>query len=92
MTTDEIVGWAVIVALLALIPAFIARKKRLGFWTFYVFGLMLWIGAMIAVLVMKDRRRRCPYCSEIIQPQAMVCPRCQRDLPSLVPAGARVET
>ena len=33
--------------LLALIPAEIARRKGLGFWTFYVFGLIFWIGAVV---------------------------------------------
>jgi len=88
VTSDEAFGLVVLWLLLALVPAFIARWKALGFWTFYVFGLLLWIAAMIAAIAMKDRRRRCPHCAERIEPAARVCPHCQRELPAIVvPAG-----
>lgn len=41
---------------LALVPAFIARRKGFGFWTYYVFGLLAWIVAVPVVLLLKDKR------------------------------------
>jgi DNA-directed RNA polymerase subunit RPC12/RpoP len=66
----------ILAAFLALIPAFIARHKSRGFWTFYVFGLLLWIVALPVAVLMKDDRRRCPYCVEPIAANATVCPHC----------------
>ena len=80
----------VLAALFALIPAFIARHKNLGFWTFYVFGLLLWIAAMPTVLLMKDRRRHCPYCLEPVADAASVCPQCRKELPAM--AGSETPT
>lgn len=50
-----IAGLVVLALVAALVPALIARRKGLGFWTFYVFGLLLWIVAVPVALVMKDR-------------------------------------
>jgi hypothetical protein len=67
---------------IGLIPAAIARRKGHGFWTWWLFGAMLWIVALPVSLFIKDARPRCPYCAEIIRPEATVCPHCQRDLVS----------
>ena len=70
----------------ALIPAAIARHKGRSFATYYVFGLALWIVAVPYTLFMHDRRRRCAYCAEVVQPAAVVCPHCQSAIGTAPPA------
>ncbi len=41
----------------ALLPAWIAHRKGQGFWTYYLFGLLLWIVAVPVALLIKNRRR-----------------------------------
>lgn len=43
--------------LLAIIPARIARNKGYSFAGFYIFGVVLFIAALIVALVIKDRNR-----------------------------------
>lgn len=38
---------------LALVPALIARHRGLGFWTFYLFGLLLWVVAVPVALLLR---------------------------------------
>lgn len=77
----------VVALVLGLIPAFIAQRKRQGFWTYYVFGVLLWIIAMPTVLLMKDRRARCPACREVVRSDASVCAHCRSSLPGQVRAA-----
>jgi hypothetical protein len=79
-------GVLVLLPVLALIPALIAKRRGRGFWTFYVFGLLLWIVAVPVALFSKDKRRRCPHCMEVIHAQATACPHCQREVGGAVPA------
>jgi hypothetical protein len=51
-----IVVYIVVWALLAIVPAKIAERKGRSFWTWYVFGLLLWIVAVVAALLVKDER------------------------------------
>ena len=52
MSDGQVVAVVVVWLALALVPALIARRKGQGFWTFYVFGLLLWIVAVpVALLV-----------------------------------------
>jgi hypothetical protein len=69
-----------ILALLALIPAKIAANKGRSFWLWYGFGIAFWIIALIAALVAKDARPRCPYCAEPVRAEASVCPHCHREM------------
>jgi len=70
---------------LGLIPAFIAKHKGDSFFTFWLFGTLLWIVALpYALFVLKDKRRRCDHCAELVRPEARVCPHCQRDLTTAV--------
>ena len=71
-----------ILPVIAVIPALIAKQKERGFWTFYVFGLLLWIVAVVVAVAMEDRRRHCPHCVETINSTATVCPHCRRDIES----------
>lgn len=65
-----------IVGVMALVPAFIARRKGHSFVGYYVFGLLLWIVAVPHALTRKDLRARCPECREVVQADATRCPHC----------------
>jgi zinc ribbon protein len=71
--------------LLGLIPAAIAQHKGHPFLTWWLFGALLLIVALPWSLVLRDERRKCPYCAEPIKGEAQVCPHCQREL---TPAAA----
>ena len=79
MTTGSAVG---LLGVLALVPAFVAaRKRRKGrneaFATYYLFGLIaLVIAIPAAIWVAKDERRRCPMCAERVRDEAIKCPHC----------------
>lgn len=46
----------IVLLLLAIIPARIAKKKGYSYAGFYVFGVFLWLVALIVALCLKDRR------------------------------------
>ena len=81
-TGVEVVWYIVVLGVIALLPAWIAGRKGQGFWTFYVFGLLLWIVAVPVALLVKDKRPRCPACAEVIRPEATICPHCRTPLAS----------
>lgn len=66
------------VAVLALIPAYLAKQRGLGAVNYWVLGVLLWPAAVIAVLL--NRRPRCPHCRRTVLPGATVCGSCARDL------------
>ena len=78
LRAKTVFGFVVVLLLIALIPAFIAGQKNQSFWTFYVFGLLLWIVAVPVALCIKDNRRHCSYCIEPIDDSATACPHCRR--------------
>jgi hypothetical protein len=71
---------AVVIAVLALIPALIARHKHLGAYPFWLFGFLLLPVAFLVAVFSRDYRRHCPYCDEPVRDLARVCPHCQRSL------------
>jgi energy-coupling factor transporter transmembrane protein EcfT len=85
-------GLGIILILLALIPASIAKKKGRDFWTWYVYSILLWIIAIIHSIVLKPDRtnieqkkitdedlKKCTFCGELINREATVCRFCGRD-------------
>lgn len=43
-------------------------------------GLFFYLGKMILNL-QQAKLKKCPFCAELIQPEAIVCRYCQRDIP-----------
>ena len=76
-----ILNLLLLLLLLAIIPAVIAAKKGRNPFLWYVYGVALWIVALIHAIMLPPKRR-CPFCAEAIRPEARVCPHCQRDLAS----------
>lgn len=64
----------------ALIPALVARHRGRRLWLWFLIGFVAAIPALIVVLVLGDKRPRCPQCREHIQTGAAVCPHCQSQL------------
>ena len=89
MTIDMVL----ILLVLALIPAFIARSKGRSFALWYIYGVCLLIVAIPHSIIIsktteqKDKELKsagyveCLYCKEPVKAGAVVCPHCRRELP-----------
>lgn len=53
----KIVPELVVLFVMAFVPALIARRKGLGFWTYYAFGVIFWLAAVPVALLLKDKRQ-----------------------------------
>lgn len=49
--------------------------------TGFILGLILGPLGLIIAFTLKGDRRKCPFCAELVKPEAKVCPHCQRDIP-----------
>ena len=75
-------------SLLALIPANIAYRKGRNFALWLIYGIFLWLIALIHSLCIHDNDkakaikgwRKCPYCGEYSKPEAIVCHCCGKPL------------
>jgi hypothetical protein len=69
--------------LLGVIPGAIASKKGYNFWTWWLFGVLLFLPALIIILARgpnPEKFGKCPYCKGLIERDATVCPHCGRDI------------
>lgn len=73
--------WILCGATAALIGA---RKGMRG--QGFALGFVLGPIGVVLALAAKGDRRECPFCRELVDPAAVVCPRCQRSIDPLVPA------
>lgn len=90
----------VIVVLIGLIPATIARKKGRSFITWWIYGGLLFIIALPHALLLKtdqasienrlinEGMKKCPYCAEVVKGDAKVCRYCGRDIGDVAPTVA----
>jgi hypothetical protein len=80
--------------LIGLIPGMIARSKGREFVIWWLYGSLLFIVALPHALLLKPEikqleqqqaaqgMKKCPFCAEMIKPDARVCRYCSRDLPA----------
>ena len=96
--------YLLLAVLLGLIPPMIARSKGRGFVRWWLYGTVLFVVALPHALLLKpeikvvERQRlaqglkKCPFCAEMIKPDAKVCRYCRRDLPPPEPVPERPPT
>ncbi len=61
---------------IALLPAWIASEKGRSFVKWYIYGVLLWIIALLHSLLIKGSVIKCPKCLSTIDEKATVCKYC----------------
>lgn len=86
----------IICAILGCIPAIIASNKGRSFFAWWIYGALLFIFALIHSLCIKkdhkaiERSQRseglvkCPFCAEMIKPEAIKCKHCGSDIKAVL--------
>lgn len=77
-----------VVLIIGSIPACIAKSKGRSFFRWWVYGVFLLFFAIIHSVLLKpteqqllnDGMKKCPFCAEIIKPEAKVCRYCGREV------------
>jgi len=80
-------GMFLLLALLALIPAMIAQRKGRSALLWWVFGVLLFIVALPASIIIKPLEaqpegKKCQKCAEQIKEEAQICKHCGSDVAS----------
>jgi len=71
----------ILIILLGLIPALIARHKGRSLALWWLYGAAIFIVALPHSLIMKTRgARKCPACAEQVKAEAKICKHCQTKL------------
>lgn len=90
----------IICAIIGCIPAAIAKSKGRSFFGWWVYGALLFIVALIhSLLIKKDFRAiessqiqeglvKCPFCAEMIKPEAVKCKHCGSDVKEAMEAAS----
>ncbi len=81
-------GMFLLLAVLALIPAMIAQKKGRSALLWWVFGVLLFIVALPASIIIKPLEaqatgKKCPKCAEFVKEEALICKHCGSDVTSI---------
>jgi hypothetical protein len=88
-TQDLIFAWLCMVALLGLIPAYIAATRGRSFPAWWLYGSLLFVVALVHSLLLpkppemvaEEATRaglaKCPNCAEWIKSEARVCKHCR---------------
>ena len=80
-------------AILGIVVGMIAKSKGRDFFTWWLYGTLIFIVAIVHVLIIKPSEghverealssggKKCPQCAEIVKEQAKVCRFCGHEFP-----------
>ena len=62
------------------IPGLIAQSKGRNFFTWYIYGVLIFIIALVHSLVISNSTKdlkKCPKCAELVKEEANICRHCR---------------